>query len=120
MSVRQLFRREAVEHQANRSARADVLRISSHSTEWAMRLLTAALAAAVFFVAVGRVNEYASGQALVRIDGRTTLSTSHSALVSAIEAAPGQHVEEGAVLVRLYASEEAADLESATREFDDQ
>ncbi|MDB4989669.1 MAG: putative efflux rane fusion protein, partial [Myxococcaceae bacterium] len=120
MSVRQLFRREAIEHQQSRSARADVLCISSSSTEWALRLLTGALLAAVFFMVVGRVNEYASGPALIRIDGRTTLSTSHAALVSSIEVAPGQHVEEGTVLVRLYASEEAAELESATREFDDQ
>ena len=120
MAVRQLFRREAVEHQAARSARSDVLRISSRSTEWALRLLGLGLCGALFFVIVGRVNEYATGAALVRIDGRTTLSTSHAALVSSIEVAPGQHVEQGTVLVRLYASEEAADLESATREFDDQ
>ncbi|MDB4972770.1 MAG: hypothetical protein JWN48_1111 [Myxococcaceae bacterium] len=120
MSVRQLFRREAIEHQASRSARSDVLRISAGSTAWGMRLLTAAMMAVVFFAIVGRVNEYASGPALIRIDDRTSLSTSHAALVSSIEVAPGQHVDEGAVLVRLYASEEAADLESATREFDDQ
>jgi len=120
MAIRELFRREAIEHQANRSARADVLRVSSRSTEWGYRLLLAALLTSLFFVAVGRVNEYATGSALVRIDGRTTLSTSHAALVSSIEVAPGQHVEEGTVLVRLYASEEAAELESATREFDDQ
>lgn len=119
-TVRQLFRREAIEHQAARSARADVLRISPSSTAWAMRLLTVALIAAVYFVAVGRVNEYASGPALIRIDGRTALSTSHAALVSSVEVAPGDHVEEGAILVRLYASEEAAELEAATREFDDQ
>lgn len=120
MAGRQLFRREAIEHQSVRSARADVLRISSRSTEWALNLLFAALAAALFFVVVGRVNEYATGPALIRIDGRTTLSSSHAALVSSIEVQPGQRVDEGAVLVRLYASEEAAELESATREFDDQ
>ena len=120
MSVRQLFRREAIEHQAVRSARADVVRMSSRSTDWGVNMLLVALLAALFFIVVGRVNEYATGPALIRIDGRTSLSTSHAALVSSIEVAPGQHVEEGAVLVRLYASEEAADLESATREFDDQ
>jgi multidrug efflux pump subunit AcrA (membrane-fusion protein) len=120
MAVRQLFRREAIEHQAARSARAEVLRISSSSTEWGMRLLLVALAAAMFFVVVGRVNEYASGPALVRIDGRTALSSSHAALVKSVEVKPGDHVEEGAVLLQLFSSEEASDLEAATREFDDQ
>jgi multidrug efflux pump subunit AcrA (membrane-fusion protein) len=120
MTVRPLFRREAIAHQAARSARADVLRISPRSTAWALRLLAAALLAATFFLCVGRVNEYASGPALVRIEGRTALSASHAALVSSVEVAPGDRVEEGAVLVRLYANEEAAELEAATREFDDQ
>jgi membrane fusion protein (multidrug efflux system) len=120
MAVRQLFRREALEHQAARTARAEVLRIAPSSTAWISRLLVVALAVALFFVCVGRVNEYASGPALVRIDGRTALSSSHAALVSSVDVKPGDHVEEGAVLLKLFSSEEASDLEAATREFDDQ
>jgi multidrug resistance efflux pump len=120
MSVRQLFRREAIEHQAARTARSEVLRIAPSATEWGMRLLLVAIAAALFFLVVGRVNEYATGPALVRIDGRTALSSSRAALVSSVEVKPGDKVEEGAVLLRLFSSEEASDLEAATREFDDQ
>lgn len=120
MNARQLFRREAVEHQARRSARAESLRIAPSSTAWIYRLLCLALACALFFAGAGQLHEYASGPALVRMNGRTALSASHSALVDAVEVAPGDRVEEGAVLVRLYASEEASDLAAATREFDDQ
>jgi membrane fusion protein (multidrug efflux system) len=120
MGVRQLFRREAVEHQARRSARAESLHIAPSSTAWIYRLLCAALLCALFFVVVGRLHEYASGPALVRMNGRTALSANHSALVNSVEVAPGDRVEQGAVLVRLYSSEEASDLEAATREFDDQ
>jgi multidrug efflux pump subunit AcrA (membrane-fusion protein) len=120
MAVRQLFRREAIEHQSARGARAEMVRIAPRSTAWAMRLLLVALSAALFFVIVGRVNEYASGPALVRIDGRTALSATHAALVKSVDVKPGDHVEEGAVLLQLFSSEEASDLEAATREFDDQ
>ncbi|HEX5656456.1 MAG TPA: HlyD family efflux transporter periplasmic adaptor subunit, partial [Polyangiales bacterium] len=89
-------------------------------TAWGMRLLVVALCAAAYFVAVGRVNEYASGPALVRIDGRTALSSTHAALVRSVEVKPGDQVEEGQVLLQLFSSEEASDLEAATREFDDQ
>lgn len=114
------FRPEAVVHQAERASRADVLRIAPRETRWALRLLALALAAALAFVCLGRVSEYASGPALVRIEGRTALSASHPALVTAVEVAPGDRVEEGVVLVRLFASEEAAELAAHTREFDDQ
>jgi biotin carboxyl carrier protein len=120
MNVRQLFRREALEHQASRSARAESLRIAPSSTVWVYRLLCLALLCALFFAGLGRLHEYASGPALVRMNGRTALSASHSALVDSVEVAPGDRVEEGAVLVRLYSSEEAAELSAATREFDDQ
>ncbi len=120
MAARQLFRREAIEHQSARTARAEMVRIAPRSTAWAMRLLVVAMVVALFFLSVGRVNEYASGPALVRIDGRTSLSSSRPALVQSIEVRPGDRVEEGDVLLQLFSSEEAADLESATREFDDQ
>jgi multidrug efflux pump subunit AcrA (membrane-fusion protein) len=120
MSVREVFRREAVEHAARRSARADSLRIAPSSTAWIYRLLCLASACALLYAGVGRLHEYASGPALVRMNGRTALSASHSALVDRVEVAPGDHVAEGAVLVRLYSSEEASELEAAAHEFDDQ
>lgn len=118
--MRPLFRQEAIERKFHQNAQAELLQIAPSSTTWLYRLLCVALALALFFLVVGRVHEYASGPALVRMEGRTALSASQPALVAAVEVAPGEHVREGAVLVRLYAAEEAAALDAATREFDDQ
>jgi membrane fusion protein (multidrug efflux system) len=74
----------------------------------------------LFFVIVGTLNEYATGPAVVRIDGRTTLAADRPALVNKVNVAPGDRVRTGDVLVQLYASEEAAEYEAAEREFNDQ
>jgi multidrug resistance efflux pump len=116
-----LFRREALEAQRQRVAtRADLLRISPGATAWMFRILCAALAVSAFFLVVGRLNEYATGPAVVRIDGRTTLTADRPALVSKVMVGPGDRVKQGAVLVQLYASEEAAEFEAVSQEFNDQ
>lgn len=116
-----LFRKEAVEHQRRRmSARAELLRISSGSTAWMFRILAAGLLVSLFFVVVGKLSEYATGPAVVRIDGRTALTADRPALVSGVKAAPGDRVKQGDLLVQLYASEEAAEFEAVSKEFNDQ
>jgi membrane fusion protein (multidrug efflux system) len=121
VNVATLFRKEAIEHQRKRiAARSDVLRISPGSTAWMFRILCAGLLVSLYFMVVGRLNEYATGPAVVRIDGRTTLAADRPALVSKVNVAPGDRVRLGDVLVQLYASEEAAEYEAASREFDDQ
>jgi len=116
-----LFRREAIEHQRKRlSARSELLRISAGSTAWMFRILMAALAVATFFMVVGKLSEYATGPAVVRIEGRTTLTADRPALVSKVKVAPGDRVKQGDLLVQLYASEEAAEYEAASQEFNDQ
>jgi membrane fusion protein (multidrug efflux system) len=117
--VRQLFRRAALERQAA-AAPAALLRVSPRATAWLHGLVCAGLLAALLFVSLGRVSEYASGPAVVRIDGRTILSASQAAVVSRVEVAPGERVAEGALLVQFYAAPELAELEAAAREFDDQ
>lgn len=116
-----LFRREALEHQRKRmAARSDLLRISSGSTSWMFRILCAALVVSLFFMVVGKLSEFATGPAVVRIDGRTTLTADRPALVSKVNVAPGDRVTQGALLVQLYATEEAAEYEALSSEFNDQ
>ena len=74
----------------------------------------------LFFVVVGKLSEYATGPAVVRIDGRTTLTADRPALVSKVRVAPGDRVKQGDLLVQLYASEEAAEFEAVSQEFNDQ
>jgi multidrug efflux pump subunit AcrA (membrane-fusion protein) len=115
-----LFRREAIEHHAQGGAKAELLRIAPDSTAGVLHLLCAAMVLAVVFGSFGRLNEYASGPAVVRMDGRTSITASSAALVSEVLVVPGRAVKEGDVLARLYATEEAAELEAASREFDEQ
>ncbi|MFT3924912.1 MAG: HlyD family efflux transporter periplasmic adaptor subunit [Myxococcales bacterium] len=116
-----LFRKEAVEHQRKRmAARSDLLRISPGSTAWMFRILCAALLVSLFFMVVGKLSEYATGPAVVRIEGRTTLTADWPALVSKVRVAPGDRVKQGDLLVQLYASEEAAEFEAVSQEFNDQ
>jgi biotin carboxyl carrier protein len=116
----QLFRREAIEHQARGNARSDILQVDPAATSWGYRLLAAALFCSLAFIAIGRLTEYATGPAIVRLDGRMMLTASHSALVTRIAVKPGDAVKEGDLLVQFYSSEEAAELQGVTREFDDQ
>jgi membrane fusion protein (multidrug efflux system) len=120
MSKRSLFRKEAIEHHAAQGAKAELLRIAPASTSWVFTLVATALGLALVFTVVGRLNEYASGPAVVRIEGRTSITASSAAIVAEVMVEPGRVVREGDVLVRLYDQEEAAELDATTREFDDQ
>lgn len=113
-----LFRREAVDHQRAKGLRAELLAIDSTATSWGFRLLCAALAMAFLFFVLGRLNEYASGPAFVRLDGRTTITASAAGLVTKVQVAPGDRVEQGDVLVRFHATEELGELDTATRELE--
>lgn len=115
-----LFRREAIEHQRKRATRSELLKIAPGSTAFMYRILCAALVIALFFMITGRLNEYATGPAVVRIEGRTPLTAERAALVSEVNVAPGDRVRKGDVLVQLHASEEAAEYEAVSREFNDQ
>jgi membrane fusion protein (multidrug efflux system) len=115
-----LFRREAVEHQQKKTSRSELLRISDGATAWMFWILCAALVVSLFFMSIGRLNEYATGPAIIRIDGRTSVTADRAALVAAVLVSPGDRVKQGQVLVQLFASEEAAELEAVAQEFDDQ
>jgi multidrug efflux pump subunit AcrA (membrane-fusion protein) len=115
-----LFRREAVEHQRSRGLRAELLAIDSSATAWGFRLLCVGIVVALVFVILGRLNEYATGPAVVRLDGSTTLTASAAGLVSRVDVAPGDAVKKGQVLVRFHASGELSEYEAAAKEFDSQ
>lgn len=115
-----LFRNEAIAHQRARGLHAEALAIDTQATHWGFPLLCAGTIAVVAFLALGRLNEYASGPAFVQLEGRTALSSSVMALVAKVEVKPGDRVEAGDVLVRFHASDEAAELRAASEEFDSQ
>lgn len=115
-----LFRAIAVDHHANgeQATKGDVLRISPSWTRWAYWLVLLTTIASVVFAAVVRLPQYATGPALVRIDGRTNIVARVPALVSKVEVRPGQRVEPGQLLVSFDVTEQEAELARTQREFD--
>jgi len=120
MSKESLFRRSAIDHHARQGVKSELLRIAPASTAWGFYALYAGFGTLLVFGIFGEVNEYASGPAVVRIEGRTSITTSRPALVGEVLVQPGDIVTEGGALVQLYAAEEANELAAATRQFDDQ
>jgi len=69
MTARPLFRPEAVQYRASREDDADILRLDVRWPTWTYRIILVAAVVAVAFVALVPVREYASGPAVVRVDG---------------------------------------------------
>jgi membrane fusion protein (multidrug efflux system) len=115
-----LFRKEAIDFQRSRGMHAEMVAIDPAETSWGFRLLCAGMLALAAFLGLGLLNEYATGPAFVRLDGGTTLTASLAGLVTKVEVAPGDKVEEGDVLVRFFSSEEVAQEQAASKEFESQ
>ena len=115
-----LFRAEAIQHQVSQNARADVLHVDPAATAWGFSLCMAGMVVILAFLVLGRMNEYATGPAVVRLEGRSTLTAREASFVSKVHVMPGTKVREGDVLVQFYSSTESAELRAVSREFDDQ
>jgi membrane fusion protein (multidrug efflux system) len=115
----ELFRAEALSHhyRADRDS-GDVLRISPAWIPAAYWLLLAVIAAAAVYGTFGTLTEYATGPAVVRVEGRTHVTAPAASTVATVDVEPGQRVEAGGVLVTLYLADRAAELERLNREFD--
>jgi biotin carboxyl carrier protein len=114
--VNELFRREALEHHARGYDEGDVLRFDPKWVRIALAVVAAAAVSAVLFILFFTVDEYASGPAVVRIEGRRVLTAPAAAPIEAIVAQPGQSVVAGDIIVRLSAKDESIELERATKE----
>lgn len=113
-----LFREEALRYHAGESHEGVLLRLSPRWTRWSYWLLVAALAAAGLFGALARIHEYASGPAVLRVDGRLDLTAKLEGTVSGVRVQPGQHVAEGQPLVQFFMDSEEAERARLQKEFD--
>jgi membrane fusion protein (multidrug efflux system) len=113
-----LFRGEALDHHLRRAEQGEVLRIDPAWMRWCYRLVLAVVLFAGAYAVLGTVNEYASGPAVLRVEGRMEVTAPADGTVSSIEVEPGRTVRAGEVLVRLRAEREEADLRSRQEEFD--
>jgi membrane fusion protein (multidrug efflux system) len=114
-----LFRAEALSHHRDGSqGGGDVLRISPEWIPAAYWLLLLVIAVAGAYGTFGTLTEYASGPAVIRVEGRASVTAPGEGTVARVDVQPGQRVAAGAVLVTLYLADRAAELERMNRELD--
>ena len=101
-----IFRREATEHRAASLTSDQLLRLGPTWTRWTFWLMLAAVVTGLAFASVVRVNEYASGPSIVRVEGRLDLTATFAATVAAVLVQPGQRVSTGTPLVQFCHGEE--------------
>jgi multidrug efflux pump subunit AcrA (membrane-fusion protein) len=115
-----IFHAEAVAHYENGAPDGDVLR---YDQKWVRRSYAIAVLACIagfLFISLFSVDEYATGSAVVRVDGRRPVNSLSTGNVETLEVKPGQWVEKDAVLVRMYNAEEMRQLELYKKEYDNQ
>lgn len=113
-----LFRTEAIQHHAQYAGQGDVLRISPDWTQWSYWLLVGICVVGLLYVTFGKIYEYASGPAMVRVEGRTDLTAKTDAVVATLDVRPGQRVRAGQLLVRFDVAAETHELDRINREFE--
>src|SRR5215813_1046347 len=89
-----IFREEAVAyHVRGNRTQGDLLRIAPRWTYWTYWLLVAVFVASSTYIVCGRLNEYATGVAVIRDEGRTLVTASTGGTITSIAVQPGQYVE---------------------------
>src|SRR3954468_10163660 len=113
------FRQEAIAAlEAGSTDEGDVLRLSPAWIRWCYWLLFALFGTAIVYAVVGTVTEYASGPAIIRVDGRSDVTTPTGGTVVDVRVRPGESVHAGALVARLYDGQETAELRRLKREFE--
>jgi multidrug efflux pump subunit AcrA (membrane-fusion protein) len=114
----EIFRAEAVEA-VEQGARAGApLRLTPRWIDATYWLLLATVGAGLLYAWVARAGEYAHGPAVVRVDGRLDLTTAAGGVVMAVDAAAGDRVTAGQVLVRFQTGSERQEVAHLDREFE--
>lgn len=113
-----IFRQEALEHHSNAHSEAHLLHLTPYWARLCYWLLLAICSMALCYAVLGRVNEYASGTAVIEAEGRIDITAHIAGTVEAVAVRPGDPVTAGQIVARLYAAGEAAELEQVDRELD--
>jgi membrane fusion protein (multidrug efflux system) len=115
-----IFRKEALDALGRSEDAGSLLQLAPTWTRWAYWLLVFALCAGLSFSVFAYVGEYATGPAVVRIDGKTELTATAAGTVDEVLVQPGEHVQKGQLLVRFHVASEQAELESLSAGMQDQ
>lgn len=113
-----IFREEALRHHEGAQEEGDVLRIAPTWTRWTYWALLALLLTGLLYSLLGTLPEYASGPAVVRVEGQSNLTVDAAGIVASVAVQPGQRVRAGQPLVTFRSQEETASLERIQHEFE--
>jgi membrane fusion protein (multidrug efflux system) len=114
----EMFRQEAIVNLVRRGHHGDVVRVHPGWVRGAYWAVVASLAAAIAYVALARIHQYAEGPAVVRITGRTEVTANDGGTITALGVAPGQTVTAGQALAQLHDTEQAGRLRGLEAEFE--
>jgi biotin carboxyl carrier protein/CheY-like chemotaxis protein len=113
-----LFRQEAIDHLVRRGHRGDVVRVHSGWVHAAYWLVVVFVLGGTGFAAVAQVHKWSEGAAVVRVTGRTDVTTYEDGTITSLAVEPDQAVTAGQELARLHDSEQAALLRVQSTEFE--
>jgi membrane fusion protein (multidrug efflux system) len=89
-------------------------------TQWAYVMVFLAALGAFAFCCLFSINDYASGPAVVRVDGKRAVTTPAGGIVESFNVRPGQVVKEGDLLVRIHDADEIAEVKRSRAEYEQQ
>lgn len=115
---RDLFREEALDHHSRSQSQGAPLEISpgwARSVHW---LILAALLSALLFGFFAKIHDYAAGPAVCVFPGLIEVRATTPGTLASIEVEPGQQVEEGQTVARLYDRDESTALARIESEFE--
>jgi membrane fusion protein (multidrug efflux system) len=107
-----VFRNEAVQaHSRGRAGEGSLPHIAPAWTNWLYWLLLGLFVTTTLISIVGRVDEYASGVAVIRDEGRTLVTASTAGAIRRVAVQTGQRVQTKQPLVYFDDSQERIELE---------
>jgi multidrug efflux pump subunit AcrA (membrane-fusion protein) len=116
-----IFRDEALEfHSRGNRTHNDLLHISTQWTSWIYWLLIGLFSAALLYIVIARVDEYAPGVGVIRDDGRTQVTASASGAIRRIAVRSGERVEAKQPLLYFDDLQERIELERLRNDFNSQ
>jgi len=113
------FRREALDvYWMGEAGSGQPLRISPVWGNHVYWLVVVAAVSFLVYAVLGTIDEYATGPAIVRIDGRTDITATAPSIVASVLVQPGERVEAKQLLVRFYDAQESTQLDRIKKEFE--
>jgi membrane fusion protein (multidrug efflux system) len=113
-----IFRKEALDELVHPEEESHLLDLTPGWIRWTYWLVVTICSAGLCYAFLSRVDDYATGTAILHQDGRADVTARSAGIVDQILVRPGQRVRAGQELMRLHAETEAADLLRIQNEFE--